>query len=84
MGFIETPYRKVEEGAPDQIGSPLQGALSKMLVKSGQEVKKNDPLFVIEAMKMETIVTSLRDQKVREVVLGEVVLVLWKRRSIWV
>lgn len=41
-----------------QIGAPLQGLLSNVLVKKNQEVKKNQPLFVIEAMKMETTVTA--------------------------
>ncbi|MGB5822383.1 MAG: pyruvate carboxylase [Saonia sp.] len=46
---------------PKEIGSPLQGLLSSVLVKKGQEVKKNQPLFVIEAMKMETTVTATRE-----------------------
>jgi pyruvate carboxylase len=55
--------QKVENQKADpqdshQIGAPLQGLLSKVLVKSGQEVKKNEALFIIEAMKMETTVTS--------------------------
>jgi len=52
-----------------QVGSPLQGALSNVLVKKGQEVKKSEALFVIEAMKMETTVTSPADGKVKELVL---------------
>ena len=49
---------KVEHGNAKQIGVPLQGLLSKVLVKKGQKMKKNEPLFVIEAMKMETTITS--------------------------
>jgi pyruvate carboxylase len=40
------------------IGAPLQGRISRILVKKGDEVEKNTPLFVIEAMKMESIVAS--------------------------
>lgn len=40
------------------IGAPLQGRISRVLVKKGDEVAKNTPLFVIEAMKMESIVAS--------------------------
>ncbi len=40
------------------IGAPLQGRISRILVKKGDEVQKNTPLFVIEAMKMESIVAS--------------------------
>ncbi|MEO1437668.1 MAG: pyruvate carboxylase, partial [Bacteroidota bacterium] len=34
------------------VGSPLQGRLSQILVKEGEVVEKNTPLFIIEAMKM--------------------------------
>jgi len=30
-----------------------------VLVKKGEEVKENQPLFIIEAMKMETTVTAV-------------------------
>ncbi len=49
---------KADHNDPSQIGAPLQGLLSKILVKEGQRIKKNDPLFIIEAMKMETTLTS--------------------------
>ena len=49
---------KADSTDPKQIGAPLQGLLSSVLVKAGQEVKRNQPLFVIEAMKMETTVTA--------------------------
>ena len=42
----------------NEIGSPLQGSLSQILVKEGDEVKVNSPLFIIEAMKMESTTTS--------------------------
>ncbi|MFK8102404.1 MAG: pyruvate carboxylase [Saprospiraceae bacterium] len=40
------------------IGAPLQGSLSKILVKEGEEIKRNAPLFIIEAMKMESTITA--------------------------
>ncbi|SFW67924.1 pyruvate carboxylase [Cellulophaga fucicola] len=49
---------KADDNNSKEIGAPLQGLLSNVLVKKGQEVKKNQPLFVIEAMKMETTVTA--------------------------
>ncbi|KKN02716.1 hypothetical protein LCGC14_1114870, partial [marine sediment metagenome] len=49
---------KADPDDPKQVGAPLQGLLSTVLVKKGQEVKRNQPLFVIEAMKMETTVTA--------------------------
>ena len=48
--------RKAEKD--NEIGSPLQGRLSKVFVKAGDQVQKDDPLFVIEAMKMESTISS--------------------------
>lgn len=53
--------RKADKADANQIGAPLQGMLSKLLVNKGDKVKKNQPLFVIEAMKMETVVTAPHD-----------------------
>ncbi|PRY41112.1 pyruvate carboxylase [Spirosoma oryzae] len=53
------------------VGAPLQGRLTRILVKDGDEVKKNQPLFVIEAMKMESIVSAPKAGKVSKVVLSE-------------
>ena len=53
--------RKVDKANDKQIGAPLQGMLSKVLVKKDEKVKKNQQLFVIEAMKMETIITAPAD-----------------------
>ena len=52
---------KADASDPKQIGAPLQGLLSNVLVKKGEEVKRNQPLFVIEAMKMETSVTATEE-----------------------
>lgn len=56
--------RKVDPSNKAQVGSPLQGMLSEIFVKEGDMVSKNQPLFVIEAMKMETTVTSPVEGKV--------------------
>ena len=40
-----------------------------MKVKKGQEIEENEPLFVIEAMKMETTVTANKAGKVKSIVL---------------
>lgn len=52
---------KADASDAKQIGAPLQGLLSNVLVKKGEEVKRNQPLFVIEAMKMETTVTATEE-----------------------
>ncbi|TAL59380.1 MAG: biotin/lipoyl-binding protein, partial [Bacteroidetes bacterium] len=63
--------QKAESGNPKQVGAPLQGVLSKVFVKKGQVVKKNDPLFVIEAMKMETTVTASSEAEVKNISIKE-------------
>jgi pyruvate carboxylase len=62
--------RKAENNNDKQIGAPLQGMLSKLLVEKNTRVKKNQPLFVIEAMKMETIITAPFDADITNVELS--------------
>tara|TARA_B100000809_G_scaffold91758_1_gene90261 strand:+ start:1842 stop:5297 length:3456 start_codon:yes stop_codon:yes gene_type:complete len=50
-----------------EIGAPLQGSLSSLVVKAGDTIKKNDPLFIIEAMKMESTVTAPFDGVVKTI-----------------
>jgi len=50
-----------------EIGSPLQGRLSDILVKRGEEVEEGTPLFVIEAMKMETTISAPRKGVVKNI-----------------
>ncbi|SHG14454.1 pyruvate carboxylase [Pedobacter caeni] len=63
--------RKVDKLNPAHIGSPLQGLLSKVFVKVGDTVKKNQPMFMIEAMKMESNITAIADGVVKSIVLKE-------------
>ncbi|AMR26941.1 pyruvate carboxylase [Hymenobacter psoromatis] len=63
--------QKADRANSKQIGAPLQGMLSKVLVAAGQQVAKNTPLFVIEAMKMETTITAPEDLTVGTLALGE-------------
>lgn len=62
---------KADKAIPQHIAAPLQGMLSKVLVQPGQQVTRNTPLFVIEAMKMETTVTAPQDLTVDAVSLTE-------------
>ncbi|HEY0029539.1 MAG TPA: pyruvate carboxylase, partial [Bacteroidia bacterium] len=57
------------------IGTPLQGMLSKVFVTEGIAVKKNSPLFTIEAMKMETTITATKDMNILKIHLNELTLV---------
>jgi len=67
--FLKPQRKKVT--ADNEIGSPLQGRLSKILVKEGDIVQKNNPLFSIEAMKMESTVLALKDGKIAKIILKE-------------
>lgn len=58
-----------------EVGSPLQGKLSQLLVQKGDTVSQGTPLFVIEAMKMETTVSAPKDGVVEELVLSEGTLI---------
>ncbi|MEO0470210.1 MAG: pyruvate carboxylase, partial [Bacteroidota bacterium] len=58
-----------------EVGSPLQGRLTKIFVKAGDEIEKNQPLFVIEAMKMESTITASQAGKVQAVHLTEAAMV---------
>lgn len=62
-------------GNESQVGAPLQGLLSKVFVKNGEKVNKNQPLFTIEAMKMETTITAIKDGSIGTITLQEGTLV---------
>jgi len=66
-------HKKTEKEG--DIGAPLQGSLSKILVKAGDKVKQNDALFIIEAMKMESTITSPKSGTVKAVHLTEKTMV---------
>ena len=53
--------------AGDDVRSPMPGKILDVKAKAGQDVKKGDPLVVMEAMKMEHTLTAPRDGKVLEV-----------------
>ncbi|EIM76016.1 pyruvate carboxylase [Nitritalea halalkaliphila LW7] len=53
------------------VGSPLQGKLTQILVNRGDQVEKNDPLFLIEAMKMESTVVAPFAGTIEEIMLRE-------------
>jgi len=60
----------VKASAENHVGSPLQGKISQMKVKEGEKVQVNTPLFVIEAMKMESIITASREATIKKIHLG--------------
>tara|TARA_B100000029_G_C17524972_1_gene941334 strand:+ start:556 stop:1062 length:507 start_codon:yes stop_codon:yes gene_type:complete len=68
--FIEMPLKGRVRKKGDEAGhmlSPMPGQIVKVLVKEGDEVKKNDPLIILEAMKMEHTIRSNCEGKVLKV-----------------
>ena len=61
--------QKIVPSNKKHIGAPLQGKLSQLLVKEGEAIKRNQPLFVIEAMKMETTIAATDAGNIAEIIL---------------
>lgn len=70
----KVPHKKVSQ-PESQIGAPLQGSLSNILVKVGDSVSKGDPLCIIEAMKMETTISAPKSGTIAHIELAKGTLV---------
>jgi biotin carboxyl carrier protein len=62
MGFEIGATKKVNE-----IKAPMPGLILDINVKIGQKVKEDDPLLILEAMKMENVLTSPRDGIIKSI-----------------
>lgn len=60
---MEKSARKVSE-----LKAPMPGMVLNILVQPGEEVKKDQPLLVLEAMKMENVIKSPGDGVVKAIV----------------
>lgn len=49
----------------NDLKAPMPGMVLRILVQEGQEIKKGDSILVLEAMKMENILKSAGDGKVK-------------------
>ncbi len=52
------PERERATKAPGSIGAPMPGSVVRVDVEAGVAIEKGDPLLVLSAMKMETVVAS--------------------------
>jgi biotin carboxyl carrier protein len=62
LGLDSLAAKKVND-----IKAPMPGMVLNILVTEGQEVKKGDPLIVLEAMKMENILKSPTDGIIKKI-----------------
>ena len=62
MGFTIGSTKHV-----NSIKAPMPGLILEINVKVGQEVKEDDALLILEAMKMENIITSPRDGVIKSI-----------------
>ncbi len=60
-------HQKVDKANAAEIGAPLQGKLTNIAVKVGDTLAPNQPIFAIEAMKMETTVTAAKAGKIAKI-----------------
>jgi pyruvate carboxylase len=59
--------RKADEADAKQVGAPMPGTVSTVLVREDQAVKQGEPLLGIEAMKMEAQIAAPRDGVVKTI-----------------
>ena len=63
-----------EVGASKQVNAikaPMPGLILEISVEVGQEVKENDPLLILEAMKMENSILSPRNGVIKSVTMSK-------------
>ena len=54
-----------------EIKAPMPGLVIKVLVENGEQVSKNSPLLILEAMKMENILKSPAEGKIASIKIKE-------------
>ena len=64
---IRPAKRKADEADPKQLGAPMPGTISAILVREDQSVEQGEPLLAIEAMKMEAQITAPRAGTVKAI-----------------
>lgn len=62
LGFEIGASKKV-----NNIKAPMPGLILEINIKEGQEVKTNEVLLILEAMKMENVINSPRDGVVKSI-----------------
>ncbi|CAN5202921.1 pyruvate carboxylase [soil metagenome] len=73
--FTGTKIQNKKVSGENEIGAPLRGKLSRIMVNADEKIEKNAPLFTIEAMKMESTIVAPRSGMIKALILKEGVLV---------
>ncbi len=63
LGLTTNIAHKVKE-----VKAPMPGLVLEIMVEAGQTVKEGEPLFILEAMKMENVLKSPGDGTIAEIV----------------
>ena len=74
LSAIAAPQAAVSSapsGTGEAVNAVLAGNIFKVHVSPGTVVKKNDPLLVVEAMKMETVISAPKSGTVTDVFVRE-------------
>src|SRR5690554_2957638 len=66
MGLNLNANKKVEP-----IKAPMPGLILKVLVEEGQEIKKGEPVLILEAMKMENVFMATTDAVIKSIKIKE-------------
>lgn len=65
LGLAEGLQKKV-----NNVNAPMPGQIIEVNVQTGEEVKENQPLLILEAMKMENVMVSPRDGIIKEILIN--------------
>jgi propionyl-CoA carboxylase alpha chain len=65
--LAELMQHKAVKDTSNALRCPMPGLVVSVIVKEGQDVKSGDPLAVVEAMKMENVLTAERDAVVKKI-----------------
>ncbi|EJT46240.1 hypothetical protein A1Q1_05197 [Trichosporon asahii var. asahii CBS 2479] len=68
---VEVVTREKATSEPGSVGAPMGGVVVEVRVKEGQDVKAGDPIAVLSAMKMESVVSAPVSGKVARVLVAE-------------
>lgn len=66
LGFEMGNAKQIEK-----INAPMPGLILQINVSIGEKVKENDPLLILEAMKMENIISSPREGIIKTIAIAK-------------